>query len=154
LPLTEPMNARKRSLYAAKKIVIAGMTRRLEAAYDEQGLALGVQVFAVTDMQDDSRYILGLLNSKLLSYLFRLRYQAKRLAGGYLAINLAQLAKLPIRVLDLQQPSHREKQRQIVELVESLSAQNATADQELDRLVYELYALTPDEITAVEQSPI
>ena len=154
LPLTEQMNARKRSLYAATKIVIAGMTLRLEAAYDEQGLALGVQVFAVTDMQDDSRYILGLLNSKLLSYLFRLRYQAKRLAGGYLAINLAQLAKLPIRVLDLQQPSHREKQRQIVELVESLSDQNATADQELDRLVYELYALTPDEITAVEQSPI
>lgn len=156
LPNSEQLTARKRRLYAATKIVIAGMTRRLEAAYDVQGLALGVQVYAVTDMQDDPRYILGLLNSKLLSHLFRLRFQAKRLAGGYLAINLAQLAKLPLRVLDLQQPSQRAKQQQVISLVESLLAQNAPsapADQELDRLVYELYALTPDEITVVENSP-
>ena len=51
-------------------------------------------------MVDNPLYLLGVLNSRLLSYLFRIRFQAKHLAGGFLAINKGQLAKLPIRVID------------------------------------------------------
>ena len=47
------------------------MSRRLEAAWDDRGLALGVQVFAASEFQVDPFYLLALLNSKLLSYLFR-----------------------------------------------------------------------------------
>jgi len=71
----------KISLYADEKIVIAGMTKRLEATYDSGGLALGVQVYAAKEMGDNPMCLLGLLNSNLLSYLFRTRFQAKHLAG-------------------------------------------------------------------------
>src|SRR5205823_14118858 len=90
------LTAAKRRLFASPKIVIAGMSRRLEAAWDDRGLALGVQVFAASECQLDPFYLLALLNSKLLSYLFATRYAAKRLGGGYLAINKGQLVKLPI----------------------------------------------------------
>ena len=46
-----------------------------------------MQVFAASDFQVDPQYLLALLNSKLLTYLFRTRFAAKRLAGGYVAIN-------------------------------------------------------------------
>src|SRR5207253_3534865 len=97
LPLIIPeLTTAKRRLFAAPKIVIAGMSRRLEAAWDGRGLALGVQVFAASEWKLDPFYLLALLNSKLLSYLFATRYAAKRLSGGYLAINKGQLARLQI----------------------------------------------------------
>src|SRR5207249_1051647 len=70
LPLIIPeLTTAKRRLFAAPKIVIAGMSRRLEAAWDGRGLALGVQVFAASEWKLDPFYLLALLNSKLLSYL-------------------------------------------------------------------------------------
>ena len=40
------LTAGKLKLFRGRKIVVAGMSRRLEAALDERGLALGVQVYA------------------------------------------------------------------------------------------------------------
>jgi hypothetical protein len=158
----------KRALYAGEKIVIAGMTRRLEAAYDPGGLALGVQVYAASEMVDDPKYLLGLLNSKLLSYLFRIRFAAKHLASGYLAINKGQLAQLPIRVLDPANPEEREQHNDLTALVSRMlslferraQARNAldetalrrrinATDRQIDRLVNELYGLTAEEIQSV-----
>src|SRR5262249_1540844 len=47
------LSAAKKKLFASPKIVIAGMSRRLEAAWDDVGLALGVQVFAASEIQVD-----------------------------------------------------------------------------------------------------
>jgi adenine-specific DNA-methyltransferase len=148
------LSARQQNLFAAPKIVIAGMSRRIEAAWDADGFALGVQVFAAAECQVDPFYLLALLNSKLLSYLFRTRFAAKRLAGGYLAINKGQLARLPIVVRSL-----RERDRQRIEKLSELAAalsrdtsQRAAAHEAaIDRLVYELYQLTPQQIAAVER---
>jgi adenine-specific DNA-methyltransferase len=140
----------KRRLFGEPKIVVAGMSRRLEAAWDGRGLALGVQVFAARDFDGDPFYLLALLNSKLLSFLFRTRFAAKRLAGGYLAINKGQLAQLPMaaradlreqvcsRLSRLAQAMHRQPQGRL--------------DREIDRLVYEQYQLTDAEIDRVEQA--
>ena len=48
-PLLTP---RKRQLFSGHKIVVAGMCRRLEAAWDVGGRALGVQVFAAVHPVD------------------------------------------------------------------------------------------------------
>jgi hypothetical protein len=163
---------RKRELYSAKKIVVAGMTKRIEAAYDERGLALGVQVFAASQFLDAPLYVLGLLNSSLLSYLFRLRFQAKHLAGGFLAINMGQLAKLPIRLIDEKNKSDNAQRDKMLQLVDQMLAlhaklaamkpghgrtviqrQIAATDQQIDQLVYQLYGLTDEEIALVEGRP-
>lgn len=155
----------KRRLFRGAKILVAGMSRRLEAAWDPGGLALGVQLYAVVP-KIDPYYLLALLNSKLLSHLFRLRFQAKRLAGGYLAVNKSQLAALPIRTLRDQdgQAVQQEIASLARELTERMSAvydgggsaasANCTTerdiDSQIDKRVYQLYALTEDEIRRVE----
>src|SRR5262245_37140904 len=59
LPLNIPeLTAAKRRLFTEPKIVIAGLSRRLEAAWDEQGLALGVQVFAASQFNVDPLFLL------------------------------------------------------------------------------------------------
>jgi tRNA1(Val) A37 N6-methylase TrmN6 len=132
LPLDSPaLTARQRQLFASPKIVVAGLSQRLEAAWDNRGLALGVQVFALSEWHVDPQYLLALLNSKLLSYLFRTRFAAKRLAGGYMAINKGQLAKLPIAI-----PNR--------------PLTPSGADVQIDRRVYQLYRLTKTEIATVE----
>ncbi len=164
------LTARKRRLFESPKIVIAGLTTRLEAAWDEGRRALGVQVYAAVPRQVDARYLLGLLNSKLLSQLFRLRFGAKRLAGGYLAINKSQLAQLPICVSSPDDLEAGPLQRRLIQLVDELQAgwqeagpdgprdrqafrlARAERDAEIDALVYRLYRLTDEEIAEVEAS--
>jgi hypothetical protein len=155
----------KRRLYGGAKILVAGMSRRLEAAWDPGGLALGVQLYAVVP-KIDPYYLLALLNSTLLSHLFRLRFQAKRLAGGYLAVNKSQLAALPIRMAHDQDGQAIQQElaalaRELTELGSAVfcggrieaAANCATKpqiDRQIDERVYQLYALTDDEIQRVE----
>ncbi len=147
------LTADKARLYREPKIVISGMSRRLEAAYDQQGCALGVQVYAARELQVDPFYLLGLLNSKLLSFLFRERFAAKRLAGGYLAVNKGQLAQLPIRIVNGDDPAAVKLQQQISNLARRLqSAYSVVIDQQLDDFVHELYQLSDSERQRVDQS--
>lgn len=165
------LTKRKLILFENTKIVIAGMTRRLEAGLDRGGLALGVQVFALSQAQTDYGYLLGILNSKLMSHLFRIRFQAKHLAGGFLAINKGQLTLLPIRTVVFSNKSDKAKHDQVVDLAQRmldlhkqlpdantdhtrtlLQRQIDATDRQIDKLVYELYALTDDEIRIVEEA--
>jgi hypothetical protein len=157
----------KRRLFQGPKIVIAGMTRRIEAAWDPGGMALGVQVYCAAELREDRRYLLGLLNSKLFSFLFRGRFRAKQLAGGFLSVNKSQLDQLPVRIVERGGwADQRIRQRLVrhVERLEQLTAQAAgttpratevstrirALDQEIDRCVYQLYRLTAAEIARVE----
>jgi len=150
---TTVLSARQKKLFASPKIVIAGMSRRIEAAWDAGGFALGVQVFAAADCQVDPFYLLALLNSKLLSYLFRTRFAAKHLAGGYLAINKGQLARLPIVVNSSrgQDSQRRLKLAESAARLSEMSNRPMIADEAaIDRLVYELYRLTTEQVATVE----
>lgn len=152
LPRDCPLLTRaKLRLFAGPKIVFAGMSRQLEAAWNEGELALGVQVFAAAELQLDPYYLLGVLNSRLLSHLFRTRFAAKRLAGGYLSINKGQLAQLPI--VDPQQ-LHRQQRsyERIAALGRRLSVDgpDTAADAKIDRLVEQLYALDAAEIALLD----
>jgi SAM-dependent methyltransferase len=154
------LSAERRRLFSSPKIVLAGLSQRLEAAWDDRGLALGVQVFAASDCQVDPFYLLALLNSKLLAYLFATRYAAKRLGGGYLAINKGQLARLPILVPEPACP----RAARLSQFAQSLNRvpaaspaagslvqqPNVATDNRIDQVVYELYRLSSAEINRVE----
>ena len=86
----------KRNLFLAEKIVIGGLTRRIEAALCCHPLAVGVGVYCVTDWHVDPRFLLAVLNSEFVSRWYQQRYCGKSLAGGYLAINAGQLETIPI----------------------------------------------------------
>jgi hypothetical protein len=90
-------------------------------------------------------------------------------ANGYYAYNRQYIEQLPIRTIDFFTPADKARHDKLVLLVEKMLAltpklrgatsesekaalQNAvtTTDAEIDRLVYELYGLTEEEIKIVE----
>jgi len=87
----------KIQFWKTPKIVIAGMTKRIEAYYSEEPLALGVGVYGIYDFSNfNPFFLLGVLNSKFLTYYLNIEFHDKHLAGGYLAINKSTLEYLPI----------------------------------------------------------
>ncbi len=158
-------NAARRRLYQQPKIVVAGMTRRLEAAFAPQPLAIGVQTYAVKPQRIDNWLLLGLLNSRLVSHWFASRFAARRLAGGFLAINKSQLEQIPLPAAAFSDdPRHVHLQQQIAGHAQELhrgepvaaaacsdtSLSQESAERKLDALVYQLYGLADSDIAAVE----
>ncbi|HEX2945092.1 MAG TPA: Eco57I restriction-modification methylase domain-containing protein [Clostridia bacterium] len=100
----------KWKLWCDEKIVIAGLTRELEADYCQDPLALGVGAYALYGFGGyDPLFLLGLLNSRFMAGYIGEQFHEKHLAGGYLAINKAMLEQLPL------EPAGPELQREIAE---------------------------------------
>lgn len=81
----------KRSLFQNEKIVIAGMTKEIRCFHTTSPLAVGVGVFSITKSKFPMAAVSAVLNSLAFSVLYREKFEAKHLAGGYLAINASQL---------------------------------------------------------------
>lgn len=86
----------KRALFTRPKVVVAGVSRRLEAARDPEGVALGVGVYAVIPHGVATEIVLALLNSLTISDWYRHRFLGRELSGGYFAVNVAHLAAVPV----------------------------------------------------------
>ncbi|MCX6866715.1 MAG: hypothetical protein NTV46_10955 [Verrucomicrobia bacterium] len=114
-----------------------------------------------------TRYVLGLLNSRLLFWI--LRGISNVFRGGWITCTKQYFGELPIRVIDLTNKSDVAAHDTIVSLVEqmlslhrqravvktpheqtALDRQIAATDTRIDRLVYDLYGLTEEEIKLVE----
>ena len=113
---------------------------------------------------EDLRYILGLLNSRLLT--FRFRFIGKLKSGGILEYFWNSISKLPIRRIDPDDPRHI----LMVELVESmmhvqreleqttspntltlLRRRSASIDSQINRLVDDLYEITQTDLASIIQ---
>jgi hypothetical protein len=131
------------------------------------GTAGVTSIIPKPDLKEDIKYLLGLLNSKLLE-LYSLKHSPP-FSGGFFKFSAPYLKKLPMRRIDFGDPVDRARHDRMVALVDKMLAltpklraatsesekaalQNAvtTTDAEIDRLVYELYGLTEDEIKLVE----
>ena len=89
--------ASKYRFWQAPKIVIAGLTRRIEAVYAERPLALGVGVYGLYDLAGYEPYaVTAVLNSTFMSDYLRQTFRHKQLAGGYLALNKSTIEQLPM----------------------------------------------------------
>lgn len=152
------ISAEKWNFWSNQKIVIAGMTKKLEACYIKRPLAIGVGVYAIYDFAKlNPLLILGALNSKFMNYVFIHKFQDKHLAGGYLGINKNNLENLPMFEITKQ---NQKIANEIINLVsEILSLKEKDKDkntsdleQQIDELVYKLYNLTDDEIKIVENN--
>ncbi len=115
------------------------------------------------------KYVLGILNSKLFVFIYRLLTQEK---GRILAqVKPTILSQLPIRTIDFDDRADAARHERMVALVqrmldlhkrlaaaslpqdkELLQRRIDATDRQIDALVYELYGLTGDEIAIVEDS--
>ncbi|MBF2002053.1 MAG: N-6 DNA methylase [Synechococcales cyanobacterium M58_A2018_015] len=169
----------KRQMQAkVPKIIVAGLSRQLECAWDATGSILaGKSTVILRGSPVDWRYLLGLLNSQLLSFYFRHCYAGNQLQGGYIRIGPSQIRQLPIYLPNLQCSRERERYEALIELVNEMlhwqsiklgaklgAIQHAenhvpaishpqtkiqTLDQAIDQQVYDLYRLTDADIELV-----
>jgi type I restriction-modification system DNA methylase subunit/predicted type IV restriction endonuclease len=150
------------------KIMLPYMITRLSANYDEDNnyfvnVTTGGFGITITDKNCSMKYITGLLNSKLLDWF--IKNVSTAFHGGYFAANKQFLVQLPIRTIDFSNATDKSLHEQMVSLVDKmldfhkqlaeanlpqektvLSRQIEATDRQIDRLVYQLYDLTEDEI--------
>jgi hypothetical protein len=115
----------------------------------------------------DLRYLLGVLNSLLVSFYYYLVLTGEGIrTGGGFHTYPETIRKLPIHLVEKADKVLHDKMVQLVESMLALHKHKALAkthadqelyqrqievtDRDIDRLVYELYGLTPDEIATVE----
>lgn len=138
----------KWKFWKSPKIVIAGMTKEIEAVYVEDELGLGVGIYGIYDFNGFNPYALtGILNSKYLTYYFINKFKDKHLAGGYLAINKSTIEQFPIVkpsyqceliLKKLSIAIHLLKQHKILKNTNN-NLFSQTFEEIIDALVFELY---------------
>jgi len=157
-----------------RKICIPRLVNHLYAAYDAEGrhyldnVDVGGVVWRSMYQNQGFPYLFGILNSKLLRWYFP--FVSAPFRGGWLSANRQFLSQLPIRPIDFADAADRERHDRMVALVEEMLAlhqrlaaarteheqtnlkrQIDAADRRIDRLVYDLYDLTDEEIRITEK---
>lgn len=151
------------------KVVIAEDALSINATLDDkQRIPQGGVYFGVMIREDVSlKYVISLLNSKLLSFTYKTLFGGMHMGGGYLRYRTEFLEQLPINV-----PSDTH-QKHLINLADKMLSLNGRlsemgdrqtderkrleeeiekTDALIDGKVYELYGLTGAEIKIVEES--
>jgi len=155
---------------APVKIIIRQTGDSLIATLDNSQFVVRDNLYTIIPRNDycDLRYVLGLLNSRLLSWFYQKSINPEK--GEALAqVKRGHIAQLPIHCVGLSNIQDKARHDRMVEMVEQMLALNKqlaitntihektalqrqidATDRQIDQLVYELYGLTDEEIKIVE----
>ncbi len=161
------------SMFSVPKLITPTLSPRNSFSYEQsgylfpQGAGGGCGLVPNTDYSPN--YLLGMLNSRLLTFYFQ-RISSPFRSGWY-AYEPRFLNRIPIYTINLSDPADVQHYNQIVSIVERmlslheqfagsntpaekilLQRQIDTTDRQIDALVYDLYGLTDEEIRLVEGS--
>lgn len=150
------------------KIIYPNILKKPEFTFDECQNYTNQKCFIISL---DDKYLLGILNSKLNYFLFQMILP--KLRGGFYEPSYIFLKDFPIRTINFDDPLDKALHDRMVSLVETMLAlhkrlpevktpqekdviqrQIDAADAQIDRLVYQLYDLTEEEIAIVEGKPV
>ena len=136
---------------------------KLIASLDiSQFYTLGTTIIGYSVSQYSNKYLLGLINSRLLSWWYGRAFTSPT---NY----IREFEILPIHTIDFSDPTEKVQHDKLVALVESMlelqmkhhdvrmeqdkelyERQIKLVDTQIDRLVYDLYGLTEEEVKVVE----
>jgi hypothetical protein len=166
---------RDRKFFTEPRIVvrqiISGDPSRIYAGYTAEELyntQIGFNLLSRSGKGESLKFVLAILNSRLITWFHRQRFLDPN-KTAFQKILIQDAKTFPIAPLDLAKSADRARHDRLVALVDKMLAltpklraaktdreratlQNALAatDRAIDALVYELYALTPEEIALVE----
>jgi tRNA1(Val) A37 N6-methylase TrmN6 len=145
-------------IFNNRKIIIREITGKfphyIDATYSEDVYLFNMSNIAVLDKENSNislKYILGLLNSKLMSYYF-IKNTAKSVRQMFPKLIIEDLRKFPIKSISISD------QQTLINLVNQIlaakksdpRADTTALENEIDQLVYDLYGLTEEERQIVE----
>jgi adenine-specific DNA-methyltransferase len=154
--------------FAPHKLVVRQICEEPTASILRMPLAVTGNIFTVrADSIEMELYLLGIINSRLTGFFWRTMFADFK--TSFPQVTIFSLAQVPIRIPNLSDPAEKARRDQMVRLVEQmLEAKKQLAkaktdkdktyyerrctelDRQTDRLVYELYGLTEEEIRIVE----
>ncbi len=133
------------------KILSVRKCTRPTFTYTEESAYVMMAINVIKSTRLATKYLVGLLNSKLIA--FWLKHRGKMQGTNY------QIDKQPLLAIPLISPSFEQKASVETLVNQILEAKCADPDadtialeNEIDRLVYSLYDLTPKEIAIVEEA--
>jgi len=161
-------------MWEQPKLMIPYMITNLAAYYDKNdnfyfiNVTTGGYGITIDETMFRYQYLCGLLNSRLLH--FYLKQVTTNFRGGYFAANKQFIEQLPIHTINFDDPAEKAQHDKLVALVESMlelqkkyhdarmeqdkelyERQIKVVDAQIDRLVYDLYGLTEEEIMVVKK---
>ncbi len=170
----ELQRPRDENIFLAKeKLIMQRIGGILITAYDDSQFYTFNSVNNIllkNDKELNLKYLLALLNSKLLRFYYITRFTNK--SGLTVNISKTFLDELPIKNIDLNTSIELKEYNDILRLVDrmlllknklnksgstpqekqNIQRQIEATDRQIDKLVYELYGLTEEEIKIVESS--
>ena len=157
-------------LMSKPKILVPDIANTSSFVLDEKGIytfTSGYGIILKSNVCESNKYILGLLNSKLLD--FYLKKISTPIRGGFFRYFSHFLEQLPIRLIDFSNDQDKSKHSRMVQLVEQMlrlhqqinqenvpsskkiiQQQIKVIDKQINQLVYELYELTDEIIALIE----
>ena len=163
-------NFKSKDIYEKEKILLRRIGNKLIASIDFDKYYNLCDIYNLL-LKDDTninlKYLLSIINSKLMSYYLDIEFKsAKKI---FPKIPIANLEKLPIKNLNLDDKQDKEIYDKLVNLVDSiidlnkklsseknpntnemLNARIQAVDKAIDKIVYSLYNLTDEEIRVIE----
>jgi hypothetical protein len=154
--------------FAPHKLVVRQICENPTASIVQTPLAVTGNIFTVRGANlEHELFLLGIINSRLTEFFWKTMFADFK--DSFPQVTIFSLEQIPICVLDVSKPADKARHDKLVSLVEQMLAAKpqlaraqsdkdkdfyenkcAALDRQIDALVYELYALTPDEIQIVE----
>jgi type I restriction-modification system DNA methylase subunit len=162
---------RNPQIFDVEKILTCQNAKRIIGVYDNSNYYVKNSLHCIIKKKNDYdlKYILGILNSKLMNFYFQREIGST--GEIFSQMKIAYIRTLPIRTVDFSNPTDKKYHDSLVALVEKMLAlhqqlsqlkgddlrtgiiqgQIDSTDDKIDEAVYELYGLTEEEIKLVEE---
>ena len=134
--------------FQKEKIMYPNMTKYRPFLYDVKNYYSNDKSFIINGQSSSLKYIISILNSWVFEFAFKNRFP--ELLGGTRELSKIFFELLPIPIIS------EEEQKPFIELVDIILTKKENGEDtsieenKIDRMVYELYGLTEDEIKIVE----
>lgn len=145
----------KREIFEQQDIIfMTRMTNQIRCVVVPLGV-YGGKVNILHDFRIDRFLILGVLNSKLMTYFYKKKFFPTHMQGGAFGFDTLSVETLPIPQIT---KSNKPTADKIIALVDKIlkakeedpKANTQELEKEIDALVYQLYNLTHEEIKTIE----
>jgi hypothetical protein len=136
--------------FANEKIIWGLTADKWAFSYDNAGHFLPSNGYILTSTDIPIKYLLALMNSKLMEFYFG--FIGIMTAGGAYTLKYETVIEFPIKLTSAKIQHKIEKlvDRIIAQKTQDLQADTIDLETQIDRLVYEIYGLTRGEIETME----
>jgi len=144
------------TLFKNEMIILPRTVEYLQAMIKEKNVVCLDRIYYLIPKQETNlHFVLGIINSMLTNFWFEYYYKTTKVSGNYFDLNGNQIGSIRIpKATSKQEKTITDLVKEILKAKkENLSTDTTSLESEIDRLVYQLYGLTYDEVLIIDPRP-